>query len=449
MNKNQTLILSLIFYIFLHHLYAQNEFMHHWHFGNGASLDFSSGTPVATAGSAMKAFEGCVSYSNNQGELLFYTNGGETNGYPGLIWNKNHEVMPNGHIGGFIGSTDATQSSLVIPRSGTEYYLFTLDTGIPTDYGFNYSIIDMALDGGLGDLSVVGTNLISGQNHNLKESFSATKHANGTDYWLSVVGEGDTMYMFQVTPTNILGPTVQNIEISTQNGQLKFNIQGDKLVYGNTFYDFDYSTGTLSNPTNLMTNAYGAAFSRSGRFLYASSLFELSQFDLYANDIPNSRVDLFEGQPFLTLSQLQIGPDFKIYLNGTMDDDGFGYISVINNPDQPGLACNLVENQIQLSIDDLPNIGYPHFIESNMNPNLSIKEQTSETSCQTQLHPNPARNTITIPNAFNGDFIKITSSEGKELPTWKITDNQLDIQPLSSGIYYLQINNSTCMFVKN
>jgi hypothetical protein len=47
-----------------------------WHFGDGKSIDFSSGAPVALTGSQMNAFEGSASYSDRCGNLLFYTNGG-------------------------------------------------------------------------------------------------------------------------------------------------------------------------------------------------------------------------------------------------------------------------------------------------------------------------------------------------------------------------------------
>lgn len=37
----------------------------------------------------MESFEACASISDSAGNLLFYTNGEK-------VWNKNHEVMPNG-----------------------------------------------------------------------------------------------------------------------------------------------------------------------------------------------------------------------------------------------------------------------------------------------------------------------------------------------------------------
>ncbi len=60
-----------------------------WYFGDGAGIDFSSGTPVPDLSSSMYAAEGCGVMSDTQGNLLFYSNGIS-------VWNKNHQVMPNG-----------------------------------------------------------------------------------------------------------------------------------------------------------------------------------------------------------------------------------------------------------------------------------------------------------------------------------------------------------------
>ena len=67
-----------------------------WHFGNKVGLDFSTGEPVEITDSEIVTYEGCASMSDCEGNLLFYTNGGgRLPGYgnPGMIWNRNNEVM--------------------------------------------------------------------------------------------------------------------------------------------------------------------------------------------------------------------------------------------------------------------------------------------------------------------------------------------------------------------
>ncbi|MFM8963191.1 MAG: hypothetical protein ACKOGD_05045, partial [Sphingomonadales bacterium] len=76
--------------------YTQKE-ANVWHFGAGHSLDFNSGSPVQTSGSQIFTFEGSTSYCDENGNLLFYSNGGgriPASGQDGgKIWNKNNEVM--------------------------------------------------------------------------------------------------------------------------------------------------------------------------------------------------------------------------------------------------------------------------------------------------------------------------------------------------------------------
>src|SRR5436190_12382032 len=89
-----------------------------WYFGYNASVEFSTGAPVVTNLSAMSQWEGCSSIADDNGDLLFYTDGLS-------VWNKNHAVMPNG--AGLLGNYSSTQSALIIPKpnSSTIYYIFT------------------------------------------------------------------------------------------------------------------------------------------------------------------------------------------------------------------------------------------------------------------------------------------------------------------------------------
>ena len=55
-----------------------------WYFGQHAAIDFNSGVPVTTFGSAMGTREGCASISTPSGDLLFYTDGTS-------VWDKNNQ----------------------------------------------------------------------------------------------------------------------------------------------------------------------------------------------------------------------------------------------------------------------------------------------------------------------------------------------------------------------
>ena len=121
-----------------------------WYFGFGAGMQFdlATGNTTALNDGQLSTNEGCSTISDQFGNLLFYSDGT-------TVWNRNHSVMPNGT--GLFGSASATQSALVVPKPDDPniYYIFTVDTAIEdgTDFGLNYSTIDMALDGGLGSVT--------------------------------------------------------------------------------------------------------------------------------------------------------------------------------------------------------------------------------------------------------------------------------------------------------
>ncbi|MDD3861063.1 MAG: hypothetical protein PHW83_12765, partial [Bacteroidales bacterium] len=80
MKTTKTVLLELLIILNLSNVvYSQNSSdirrTYHWYFGNGAGLDFSSGTPVPITNSPMTAEEGCASISDTCGNLLFFTDG--------------------------------------------------------------------------------------------------------------------------------------------------------------------------------------------------------------------------------------------------------------------------------------------------------------------------------------------------------------------------------------
>mgnify|MGYP001826686383 CR=1 FL=1 len=170
---------------------AQGE-ASHWYFGNGAGLifDVDNGTVVAddSAIGTISTNEGCSSISDPAGNLLFYTDGR-------TIWDRNFQIMPNAdYIGGsgLLGDPSSTSSAVIVPRPGNidQYYVFTVDephhnnawaypdqgpadingdpitvyqetfgdqaNSLTIDDGFNncfnYSLVDLSLNGGFGDV---------------------------------------------------------------------------------------------------------------------------------------------------------------------------------------------------------------------------------------------------------------------------------------------------------
>ncbi len=135
-------------------LYAQKE-NNKWTFGYNNGLDFSSGAPVFFKSNNVSV-EGSASVSDAEGNLLFYSNGN-------TVWDADGAQMPNG--GGIQGNGPSFQAAgsctqgVGISRSvahSEQYYLFTLDAYEdlnPAYPGYlRYSVIDMSLNNGKGDV---------------------------------------------------------------------------------------------------------------------------------------------------------------------------------------------------------------------------------------------------------------------------------------------------------
>jgi hypothetical protein len=150
MNHKFTRFLLFAFLFFPFFGFSQGE-NNIWYFGDGAGLDFNSGSPVVlnNANYLFFSFAYSSSISDSLGNLLFYAD-------ESYVYNRNNQIMPNG---GLLGSSQGTlQTTFVVKKLDQDsvYYLFTMDSwpyvGHMNPTGLTYTIVDMRLDGGLGDI---------------------------------------------------------------------------------------------------------------------------------------------------------------------------------------------------------------------------------------------------------------------------------------------------------
>ncbi len=356
-----------------------------WYFGENAGLDFNTGAPVPLNDGALVTQEGCATISDFNGNLLFYTDGS-------TIWSRNHVPMPNGT--GLNGDVSSTQSGIIVPTPGNPnvYYVFTVhDSGQPE--GLQYSLVDMSLNGGLGDVTTKNVPLATP----VLEKLTAVSHANGTDIWVLAHRFGNNEFLaYLVTPTGLVAtpvitaagfnyPFVANGIGSS--GYMKVSPDGSTVVMASRdnveILQFDDTTGVFSNPillTPSYTNDpsvsrylfYGAEFSSDSRKLYVpNSLFTfpsqfiqtIHQYDLTnynQTDIFNSKVEITGIQDPVDISAMQLAIDGKIYITRLNQT----YLGVINNPNAAGLACNYVGNGVTLAPGTSGRLGLPPFIQS-------------------------------------------------------------------------------------
>lgn len=289
--KTRILLSFLLITVFFSTGSAQYFQNNKWHFGYNGAVDFNTGAPVAVLGSAIFTSEGSASVADRiTGNLLFYTN-------VLTVWNSLNQPMPNGTglLGGTPALTSSTTAARIVPRPGnpTQYYVFTVDeSGGPG--GLRLNLVDMTLNGGLGDVVAGSKNILIASN--VTEKLEYAPHPNGTDYWLVSREIGGNQYMtWQVTATSVsTTPVISFAGVSSSNGAgyLKFNSTYTQLANANVFgsvdlLSFNNANGQISNivslPVPIGSSVYGVEFSRSGRYLYVSNLLNgLFQFDLNA-----------------------------------------------------------------------------------------------------------------------------------------------------------------------
>lgn len=313
----------------------------HWYFGANAGLDFTSGNPIPDLNGQIASSEGIASISDEHGNLLFYTDGV-------TVYTRNHTIMPNGT--NLYGHKSSTQSALIIPAPENEnlYYILTTDAFenfiIPPlgseSKGLNYSVVDMS-QGTDGEVITNNVNLLPISS----ECVTAVAKEDCSGYWIISHYFGK-FYVYSLTssgldPTPIITSGGFN-SIAPNIGYLKASHDGKRLAFAShsesaslRIYDFNNDTGAISNQTILYTlprQYYGVEFSPDNQILYASTSKGLYQYDLNANPISDSEVELANEPNGLPIA-LQLGLDGKIYYAKAIEfQTNDEYLSVINNP---------------------------------------------------------------------------------------------------------------------
>lgn len=365
------MLLTYILFLFTFYstCFAQHEY-DVWYFGlEGIGLDFRSTPPVFITGTPARSGEGAANYCDPKtGTPLLGCDGAS------IIYDRNGNSMPNGN-NILAGGGSSAQSAAIVPWpcSSTKYIIFTTDIygyGGHNSYGSHYSVVDMTLNGGLGD--VINKNEVL--NPSSDEHLTVVRAGGGVDYWAIVhSGEGNLFYAYRVSSDGVSkSPVISSCgrNINMQNllsmGQLKASPNGRKLGLAAYYralveiFDFDPYTGIVSNPITLQDNAsdslpYGICFSPDNMKVYVGTQKSfggrLVQYDLtssYANDILDSRTVVNDTTFTHNFSKkkwygsMEIGPDGKIYVAALER-----WIGVIHDPNAKGSLCNFSDFQYE------------------------------------------------------------------------------------------------------
>jgi len=341
-----------------------------WNFGLGLRLDFNVTPPVASANAGLHFGEASATASDSTGQLLFYSNGTE-------VRDRNGNTMPNGS--GILGNVSGSSSQGVAiaphPRNRNLYYLFVLDEWDmdPSFVGYlRYSVIDMSLNGGLGD--------VTGQKNIILEDSMSEKmttlkgdgcyswvltHKYGSNRWTAFRIDDSGLHTSPVVSdigagSNGFDNMISYIRGSTDHHSVA-GVMIDGLYTGPTtieLYDFNNTTGVLSNPRVIDSipdtlQCYALCFSPDNSKLYLGTILTnvsytswMFQYDLSL--LPNlaavraSRYKVAEIGKWL--GDIKIAPDGKIYFSPVGDT----VLGIIHAPNLPGAACNYVYHGLTL-----------------------------------------------------------------------------------------------------
>jgi hypothetical protein len=461
--------------------YAQKQ-GNQWYFGTQAGLNFNTGIPVPQAGGQTGTDaplgivqEGTSSISDSSGALLFYS-GGKT------IWNRFHQVMPNGT--NIMGGVSSTQAALIVPKPANDslFYLFTSDEWQNNgNNGYRYTLVNMCQDNQKGDVVISEKNvLLMGPS---TEKLAACRDQAGTGYW--VVGHklfSNQFSAWHLTPGGITNTVTTLIGAmhgfnpngsngpGTALGQMKISPQANKIAvavgnYNPGFVElgnFNNATGVVSNICHLNidsaiagTAVYGVEFSPNGSKLYVSAAggpgIRIYQFDLQAGG--GSCAAILGSQALVTQTSqsglnmgLQLGPDNKIYSVYSSYYD----LACINAPNLSAASCGFTT----VGVPSLPyHYSTPSFVAGYNYSNNSVQcNQVTSTRHSASgpdgqnisIFPNPVTNKLTLelPDLTAFDYhLSIQNAFGQIIYTSTLltTKQEIDMTAFEKGIYFLFI----------
>jgi photosystem II stability/assembly factor-like uncharacterized protein len=399
-------------------LFSQNE-ADNWLFGD-FGLKFQNDSVIVQHNYAPHELRGEGIISDKNGNLLFYSDGFS-------VWNRNHQQMPNG-VELIPKKGSLIHESLIVPQPGKEsiFYIFTVEPkNGPSTSGLYYSIVDLSLNNGLGDVIAKGIKILD----NTSNKITAVYHQNIKDVWLITHQYNSNSYFsYLITEAGIselpVVSVVGKVITSSFDGQLKASPDGKKIACsydewsqtGDDFdlFNFNASTGELLNPMSFKLpvtyrGADGIEFSSDATKLFVIQSGSTGESGLYQYDITRFSYDeinktqvLLNREWFNSYTKMQLAPNGKIYITKGGGGGGTDHLGVIENPNEYGEKCIVNENGLFLEGGSSFVAKTPDFIQSYLyRPNF-----TFDNNCQA------ADINFHLTNDYNLDSVRWHFGEG-------------------------------------
>ena len=350
----------------------------YWLFGDSAGINWTTPNNPSFFNSKVRGRGTSVSLADSNGVLIYsHTNGNIAFMNKTKTYNRYNTIIENSDS--IVGESWYHEMQL-IPYAGNDSLVYLFSIGVNGYQGLFYTLINYKAN---NDSGIVIQKNIQLQNAPAFDGLTAVKHGNGRDWWLlfkkwdgtGQVGNNET-YIYLITEIGIVAPLVQNIGplFSTGGGGMISNCFGTKLAQIDwrgliLIFDFNRCNGILSNPLAIEIERTGppypyyfsTAFSPDGSKLYVASIASsnqagqndtLFQFDLNAPNISASKQVIYVLPSYQkSMGNIKLAPDNKIYVTTGDESLGIPYpdtlfttinsnLSVINQPDSLGLACD-------------------------------------------------------------------------------------------------------------
>ena len=440
----KTVVIFFIGFAFSAH--TQNQ-ASQCYFGT-VGIDFRTSPPtVDDNNSAMQGSESPATMCDENGNLLFYTNGGNSPSSPsteGGIWNKNHVLMENGDLLDSAGCFSSLNGAVItpFPDDGTGsndglYYLFTrdcLESNNTFNSGLTYCVIDMNQNGGLGKViekyQTVIPNGNNGSSQIYHEPLAATQHSNGNDYWLFSYTNNE-LYRLAINSSGINGFTSFGPNI----GVITISPAGNFLVSGERLFEFNNTTGDLTFSFNC--NALAAAFSPDGTKLYTREGLTMYQYQLDAPNISSTKTYVADMN---TYHRFFLAADGRIYFHYSFASELRGYIECPNNNvNDIGYALtplSLGNGQAGIAFTNV----MAHLLYNPISCNVGIDE-LNNSEIALKVFPNPSVGLYTLSCDEKINSLEVYQVDGKlvERQSYFLGDAELDLSKYESGTYILNI----------
>ncbi len=468
---------------------GQGFYNHIWLTGNNpfagfpnGRIEFDSSSYIHTPEMRKMSFQGTeATICDAQGNFLLSSNG---------IWiaNASNDTIMNG--GGLAPGffTDNWPFGIPLgcgaiflpfPEDSMKYILFHKSRlgQFAIDPAIIYSTtIDISLDNGLGGVISKNDSVFA---DTLSWGVTACKHANGRDWWVVCMKDGNPQsFTFLLTPNGIDTMLVQNFNVPTNAygnvSQLMFSPDGSKFLYCSPINqspsgtlimsDFDRCTGQFSNFNSILlsTNSYlfGLAFSPNGKYAYSCSSTRIYQIDTDSLTIDTvASYDGFISPPGQTCCatsfwNMYLAANGKIYITS---GSSVQHLHEINFPDSVGLACDVQQHAIDLG-SYLHNRAVPNHPNYNLGPvigsvcdTLSVGIEEQEYDFHFGISPNPTESGLVkfvylLPQNKSGE-LSVYSIMGQlvhkqYLSPWSSLQH-IDLSDMSSGIYTCVLTSGT------